>query len=159
MRVSRGFSLCGGILLLSVSLFGATDSTGHYSRWPKVRLGGISVGAGFSNVGGFPGFGYSPYFYQPWAFGDLFWGYPPPAYFYPYGLGELKLKDLTKTASVFVDGGFAGSASQLKDLWIEPGTHNLRVIDGNRSFEERIYVLTGKTLNLSPALQTEGPKQ
>jgi hypothetical protein len=50
---------------------------------------------------------------------------------------------------VYVDGGYAGTIEHLKSFWLEPGAYDVAVTtaDGRR-FEQRVYVLTGKTLKL-----------
>jgi hypothetical protein len=127
----------------------------------RVRLGGIGVSAGYSNFSGF--YPYGPY-YSPigglyastlW---DPFWGAYAP--FYPAGYfglgqgkGEVKLSVDPKNASVYVDGGYAGTADHLKDIWLEPGAYELRVSAPNRApFEERIYVLSGKSVKIEAKL-------
>jgi hypothetical protein len=88
-----------------------------------------------------------------------FWGfYPPfpPDYFSSgNGKGELKLSGLPKNASVFVNGGYAGTADHLKSFWLDPGVYDLEVsvADGQR-YKQRLYVLTGKTLRIDPKAMT-----
>ena len=146
------------------------------SRWPRVRLGGIYVGAGYSRFSGYPGYGYYPYGY---GYPGRFWGYPGyawdpffyggpwihPGYYngFAYGpnLGEVKLETSDKTATVYVDGAFAGYSGKLKNMWLEPGAYNLEVRSGGGDFQKRVYVLTGKTLTLDarskPGQQEQRP--
>lgn len=159
-----------GLQLLAAGSALANDSDGtHYSRWPKVRLAGFAVGAGYTRLGGpglfgYPyGWGYGPGLYAgsfggygPWGWGDPFYGPLPAASFYDASLGKLKLRELDSSASIYLDGGYAGTAGKLKTMWIEPGTHELRITEGDRTFEERIYVLTGKTMTLNPELTSNG---
>ena len=164
MRIPRILAAGAILCIFGTSLFAdSSNTTGKYSRWPKIRVAGFAVGGGYSHFGalGYPGFGfpyYSAFGYAPFGFFGDFWLDPPAAY-YQASLGELKLKTLDKNASIFLDGGFAGNAGQLKSMWIEPGTHEVRVTEGNRSFEERIYVLTGRSLTLHPELATEGSEK
>jgi hypothetical protein len=138
----------------------AANSSG-YSRWPKVRLAGFSVGVGYSHFsGGYPGFGY-PYYgfgypfygfaYSPFLYDPLFYSVPP-AYFYQDTLGKVKIEGAEKDAAIYLDGGFAGTAGKLKDMWVEPGVHDLRVTSQNHTYERRIYVLTGKTLKIAEGI-------
>jgi hypothetical protein len=96
--------------------------------------------------------------YRPWGYwhDPFFYSYGP--YYGPYGtyhgnLGEVKLDTKVKNAEVFVDGAYAGTAGKLKSMWLQPGAHDLevRAPEGGR-FAQRIYVLTGKTIHLRPAL-------
>ncbi len=130
------------------------------------------VGGGYAHSSGFypyP-FAYGPFydpFYYPFCAALLwnpFWGYYPP--FYPAGYfdsgagnGELKLTGAPKDASVYVNGGYAGTMANLKSFWLEPGAYDLAVTtaDGRR-FQQRVYMLTGKTLKVD-AKPLERPKQ
>jgi hypothetical protein len=114
---------------------------------PRVRFGGVYVGAGFG-YGGFPYF--SPFYYDP-----FFYGFSPiyPGYFngYTYGpnMGEVKLQTAGKDGEVFLNGAFAGGAAKLKSMWLDPGAYNLEIRStGHQVYERRIYVLTGKTLRI-----------
>jgi hypothetical protein len=137
------------------------------SRKPHIRFGGFTVGAAYSR--GFPGF-YSPYYgaypYDAAAYPGRFWGLYDPYWYspylhpglytgFPYGpnMGEVKLQAKSKAASVYIDGAFAGTAEKLKHFWLEPGVYNLEVKDGSTSFQQRVYVLSGKTLTVIPAVQ------
>jgi hypothetical protein len=57
-----------------------------------------------------------------------------------------------KDASVFVDGGYAGTVGKLKTFQLRPGSYNieLRDHDGHSFYQERIEVIAGKTLKLVP---------
>ena len=144
----------------AASADGFDKPSAHHTR---VRLGGIAVSGGYAHYSGFYPYPY-PYVYDPFyspfsavtmaMLWDPFWGYYPP--FYPDGFfnsgadkGELKLTGAPKDASVYVNGGYAGTIEHLKSFWLEPGTYDLAVTtaDGRR-FEQRVYVLTGKTLKL-----------
>jgi hypothetical protein len=135
----------------------------------RVRLGGISVSGGYSHYSGFypyP-FAYDPFYYPFSAVSmsmlyDPFWGYPfyPPGFFNSgSGKGELKLTGAPKDASVYVNGGYAGTVAHLKSFWLEPGAYDLAITtaDGRR-FQQRVYMLTGKTLKLE-AKPMEKPKE
>ena len=67
--------------------------------------------------------------------------------------GELQLKADPKDAEVYIDGAYAGKAQHLKNIWLEPGAYNLLFsAPGRESFQRRVYVLSGKTLNISAKL-------
>lgn len=118
---------------------------------PRVRLGGISVGASYGYTSGYyPYFGF-PYFYDP-----LFFGFVHPGFYsgFAYGpnMGEVRLRTPDKTGAVFLDGAYAGEVSKLKHMWLEPGSYNVEIRSGGHpQFERRIYVLSGKTLDLRPS--------
>lgn len=128
--------------LCAVTLAGALDAK------PRIRFGGVTVGAGFG-YGGYP-FLY-PYYYDP-----FFYGFSPiyPGYFngfaYAPNLGEVKLRTPSKTGEVFLNGAYAGTAAKLKSMWLDPGAYNLEVREGGQPiYERKIYVLTGKTLKIT----------
>jgi hypothetical protein len=72
------------------------------------------------------------------------------------GLGEVKLDTEAKGASVYIDGGYAGQAKDRRSMWLRPGTYDLRLRDDGRIYEQRVYVLSGKTLRVRPEFTT-GP--
>src|SRR5947209_10322168 len=141
----------------------ASDSAQSVSspeRHTHVRLGGIVVSGGYAHFSGAYPYGFYDPFYYPFSavsmamLWDPFWGFYPP--FYPGGYfssgagkGELKLSGAPKNASVYIDGGYAGTVEHLKSFWLDPGAYDLTVTspDGRR-FEQRVYVLTGKTLRI-----------
>src|SRR6266700_5579499 len=102
-------------------------------------------------VGGYfgPSYYYGPAWYGPW-YGPG-WGGP---YGYVRGpaTGGVKFETKMKDASVYVDGGYAGTVGKLKTFQLRPGTHDveLRDHDGHSYYQERIEVVAGKTLKLSP---------
>ena len=124
-----------------------------------VRLGTISIGAGFGYYSG-PGWGWGGW-YPPPVYGG-WWGYPYASPFYDpfYGpavywtpqpnLGEVKLRSSSKDAEVYIDSAYAGTASKLKSFWLAPGVYQLEVrATGQAAHQKRIYVLTGKTLKVN----------
>lgn len=152
------------LLLLST----ATVSWSGEGR--RIRLGGVSVNAGYVRGPMWWGpysYGYMPAawgpgYWRPWgpAWWDPFWfnGWAHPGFWngfaYGPGTGEVKLNSAPKEAMVYLDGAFAGTADKLKNIWLEPGAYNLELRDDQgRSWEKRIYVLTGKTLALKPELK------
>jgi hypothetical protein len=98
-------------------------------------------------VGGYfgPGYYWGPSWYGP------YWGGP---YGYETGpaTGGVKFETKTKDAAVYVDGGYAGTVGKLKTFQLKPGSHDLELRDheGHSFYQERIEVIAGKTLKLSP---------
>ena len=135
----------------------------------RIRLGGIAVGASYTR--GWPGYGfYGPRYWGPgwygpynawwpgWGWYDPFW-YSPlavhPGHWMGFargeGMGEVKLDTDAKTASVYIDGAYAGPVKDRRNMWLRPGTYDLQVREGDKKlFEQRIYVLSGKTLRVRP---------
>jgi hypothetical protein len=134
-------------------------------RGTRVRLGGITVGAGYSHFSGYPYFG-SPFPAWPyyWSRYDLLFypsygwlgGFVHPGYYRNYregpGMGQVKLRSDEKLAPVYLDGGYAGVAKDLKTIWLTPGAYDLEVRTDNESFSRRIYVLSGKTVRIDAKL-------
>jgi hypothetical protein len=134
----------------------------------RIRLGGVSVSGGY--MGGGPAW-WGPAYWGPWSgmgmwrpWGPAWWdpmwygGWAHPGYWNGFArgpaMGEVKLPKLQTEAMVYLDGAYAGPAAKLRSMWLEPGRYQLEVKDENgRSWERRIYVLSGKTLELRPALK------
>jgi hypothetical protein len=130
---------------------------------PRVRLGGISAGVGYTSGPawyGPYGYGYGPWaygpgFYRPWwGLYDPFWssGFLHSGLYRGFSqgpnMGEIKLQ-ASKDASVYLDGAFAGTAAKLKSIWLEPGIYELQVLTpGGEEYKRKLYVLSGKTLNI-----------
>lgn len=142
------------------------------ARKTHIHLGAITVGAGYTHFSGGPfgyaygfypyGFGYSPFFFDP-----LWMPYSP--LYYPgyltglrasYGKGEVQLTANPRKAEVFLDGGYAGPAVNLKNIWLDPGAYDLSVVAENRPpFHMRIYVLSGKRLKVNATLGPQKPAE
>jgi|SRR5579864_2178042 len=96
-------------------------------------------------------------YFGPEFYGPAYYGWYSPAYFAPYGEvaapyeGKVKIDTKMKDASVFVDGGYAGTVAQLKTFPLRPGTHNIELRDPSSQtiFQEKIDVLAGKTTKLA----------
>lgn len=149
-----------------------------YSQGRRVRLGGVSVSAGYVRGPMWWGpamwgpVGYGPWFgpglWRPWgpAWFDPFWygGWAHPGFWTGFaqapGMGEVKLDSQDRDAMVYLDGAYAGPVRKLRSMWLEPGKYKLEVRDedGN-SFEKAIYVLSGKTMNLKPELLKAGKEK
>ena len=131
------------------------------SSRPHVRLGGVFIGAGYSRYSGYPSYGYysgfwgrRPDFFYPF----LLWPFAPgfaTGFVYQPNMGEVKIQTNNKTAWVYLNGAFAGRADHLRSMWLDPGVYNFEVRGGNRRYAQRIYVLTGKTLKLTPELMEQ----
>ncbi len=145
------------------------ETTPHRSH---VHLGTISISAGYAHfpAGFFPYYGYGLYpfggfgpFYSPFAYGfySPFYGpYYPGVYGGSLGYGadkgEVKLSTRAKGAQVYLDGAYAGPADKLKNMWLDPGAYNLSVsAPGQQKFEQRIYVISGKTLKIRAQLSAQ----
>jgi hypothetical protein len=133
-------------------------------RRPRIRLGGIVIGAGYSRWSGgwccgYPGYGYygwgpsffpayfawEPLFYHPYYGSGFVWG---------PNMGEVKLHSDLKDAEVFLDGAYAGTVSERKSMWLDPGAYNLEVRAlGKSTYAKRIYVLSGKSLRIKAKLE------
>lgn len=134
------------VTALAIPLFARDDDK------PRIRLAGIGVGMGYNS-----GWGYGPGFYRPWwGLYDPFWssGWVHSGLYRGFAqgpnMGQIKLQ-ADKDATVFLDGAFAGTASKLKSIWLEPGIYELQVVnpDGDE-YKRKVYVLSGKTLNIRP---------
>jgi hypothetical protein len=81
---------------------------------------------------------------------------------YPYGpylvanVGRVKLDTHVKEAYVFIDGSYAGTLRDLKTMMMRSGNHEISVrAPGRETFEQKIYVVAGKTLKLRPELRMQ----
>jgi hypothetical protein len=136
---------------------------------PKLhlRLGTIALGAGYSHFSGpaydsasprgfYPlGWEYSAWWFPDWGPYSLF----TPGYF-AYGSvkGEVKLAAEPKTAQVYLDRAYAGTANHLRNIWLEPGAYDLSLrAPGREDYCRRIYVLSGKALKITAKLATAEP--
>ena len=105
----------------------------------------------FVVVGGY----FGPAYYGPAWYGPAWYG---PDWVAPYGYvrgpvtGSVKIDTKMKDASVYVDGGFAGTVGELKTFHLRPGSHDieLRTHDGNTFYQEHVDVIAGKTLKIVP---------
>ena len=99
--------------------------------------GVVVVGPGFAPYGW-----YGPY-YGPYSYG-------------PYSLanaGQVKLDTQVKEAEVFIEGSYAGKVRELKTMMMRPGSYDISVrAPGRETFEQKVYVVAGKTLKLHPEL-------
>ncbi len=148
------------------------DSGPEKRKW-CLRLGGISVGAGYSHFSGpiYPPYAY-PYAYAPFGFYPGEWSRLPTGIRWeactpttgrdrsPTGTGEGRLIADPKAAEVYINGGYAGTADKLKTLWLDPGAYDLTVsAAGRQPFHQRLYVLSGKSLKITAKLSAEAAKE
>lgn len=139
-------------------------------RKTHVRLGTISFGLGYSYFSGpyyypYPLFGIYPYgVAYPASFCDPFWCAPAsllnPLYSgnlaYAEDKGEIKLTADPKTAEVYIDGAYAGTADRLKTMWLDSGAYDLSVsAKGRKGFHQRIYILSRRSLKILARLEPE----
>lgn len=100
--------------------------------------------------GGFygPGWGwYNPYWGWGWGWGGPYaYGYVPNA----PPTGTVKIVTPAKDADVYVDGGFAGQAGQLKKFKLPVGTHNIELRDhsGHTFHQQSVNVIGGRTVEI-----------
>jgi hypothetical protein len=129
-------------------------------RKSHLRLGTISVGAGYSR---FSSSLYYPYGFYPFSpfysslLWEPYWGYFYPTGYFSYndGKGEVRLS-APKQADVYLDNAYAGKAEKLKSIWLKPGAYDLSVSDNDRaSYHQRIYVLSGKSLKITAKLEPQ----
>lgn len=141
------------------------DDSAQERKW-HVRLGTVSLGAGYvSNpffFGPFWPYGfypyslaYAPFFYDPF-FSPFYGPYYSGGFGYAPDKGEVKLSANPKTAQVFLDGAYAGTVNHLKNIWLDSGAYNLSIsAPGREPYQQRIYVLSGKSLKINAQLSPE----
>ena len=139
-------------------------------RKMHVRLGTISFGLGYSYFSG-------PYYYPYSLFGFYPYGVAYPAFFcdpfscapgsllnpvysgslvYAEDKGEVKLTADPRTAEVYIDGAYAGTADHLKTMWLDSGAYDLSVAaKGRKAFHQRIYILSRRSLKILARLEPE----
>jgi hypothetical protein len=139
----------------------------HRLHW-RLRLGLISLGAGYSSLSGPACYADGPFFYPFGCESAAFWypsfgSYPffAPGYFaYGSDKGEVKLASEPKGAEVYLDRAYAGTADHLKSMWLDPGAYDLSLAaSGGKVFHQRIYVLSGKSLKITAKLVTGEPSR
>lgn len=144
--------LATAIALITTIGVDAADREGR-----RVRLG--SIGVGYSHFNG-PAWPYYSYYGPYSAYPYPFWlsPYIHPGLYSGFGyrpnLGEVKITAADRDASVYIDDAYAGIAGKLKNMWLEPGVYRIRVQDASgKSFERKVYVLTGKRLDIKAELR------
>ena len=88
---------------------------------------------------------YSPFWGPYWG---PYWGYS----YYPNS-GEVKLDTKVKDAEVFINGSYAGTTHDNKTMHLRPGNSSIEIREaGQPRFDQKVYVVAGKTLHLHPEL-------
>jgi hypothetical protein len=107
-----------------------------------------AIGAARGRVGVFVWPGFAPYGWYDPAYGFYPWG--------PYGspnAGQVKVETKVRDAEVFINGSLAGTVGHLKTMTMRAGAYDIEVrAPGNPPFEQKIYVVAGKTVKLHPDL-------
>ncbi len=63
--------------------------------------------------------------------------------------GTVKLENVSKTDSVYINGSYAGTAKKFRSLYLEPGNYTISVKkNGQDILNRQVYVITGKTIKL-----------
>jgi hypothetical protein len=96
-------------------------------------------------------------YFGPGWYGPAYYGWYGPAYVAPYAAipgpyaGKVKFDTKMKDASVYVDGGLAGTVRHLGTFPLRPGTHDIELRDpaGQTVFQQKIDVVAGKTIKLA----------
>jgi hypothetical protein len=161
VRITAGMA----VLVLSLFLFSIpSQADGGFRVWVGGGYGGFGVGFAGGHVRGHyarPYYPYRPYYpnYAPYYAPG--WGVPGPLVYgarYVYvpaarpsnKLGKIQLDGADRMDRVYLDGGYAGIAGDLKTITIKPGTYNLEIKRGGIGvFSQRVAVLEGKTLKLN----------
>jgi len=108
-----------------------------------------AIGAARERVGVIVGSGFAPYGWYGPEYGYYPWG----ANFAIPNAGEVKLDTKIKEADVFIDGSLAGTAGQLKTMYMRAGSYDIQIrAPGRVPFEQKIYVVAGKVVKLHPGL-------
>jgi len=102
--------------------------------------GVVVVGPGFAPYGWYGPY-YGPYSYGPYSIANA---------------GQVKLDTQVKEAEVFIEGSYAGKVRELKTMMMRPGSYDISVrAPGRETFEQKVYVVAGKTLKLHPELRVQ----
>lgn len=134
----------------------------------RVRTGGVSVGVGYAHYSSPLFYGGDSYPIYSWDFSGYRWG-PYFGFWSPLnylGLisesaqgmekGEIKLDFLEKDAEVYINGAYAGTVRDLKRFCLDAGAYDLELRgEGDRLFQKRIYILSGKSLKVSALFSRE----
>jgi hypothetical protein len=92
---------------------------------------------------------YSPFWGPYWG---PYWSAYPYYYSYPNS-GEVKVDTKVKDAQVYIDGAYAGTTHENKTMHLRPGSYNIEIREGGQPhFDQRVYVVAGKTIHLHPEL-------
>ena len=128
---------------LRVSLVALVAVTLMLAVMPAPASARIIVRGGWGPGWYAPGWGYG---WGPGWYGARWAG--APYYYAPHG--DVKIVTPDKQASVFVDGGYAGTVKEMHKFRLRPGTHDLAVKSpsGQTLYNQRIEVIRGKTTEI-----------
>ena len=134
----RKAALVGALALGSLFVSAPPASAGVVVR------GGF-YGRGFYGRGWYGGWGWGPAWYGSGWYGP-YWG----GYYYGPTDGKVKIVTADKDASVYVDGGYAGTAAKMKKFSLRPGAHDLELRDpsGHEFYKQRVEVIRGRTTEI-----------
>ena len=122
------------LFLIGIVLMTLLSATA-FARGPAM----VIVGPGFGPYGWYGSY-YGPYPYGPYLVANV---------------GQVKLDTHVKEADVFIDGSYAGTLRDLKTM-MRPGNYDISVrAPGRETFEQKMYVVAGKTLKLHPELRVQ----
>jgi hypothetical protein len=127
-----------------------------FSAFLLVALPAAAAGRFRGDIGFVPAgrlwYGHDPFFYGPFGYNWPYGAYPEEY----ASAGEVKLSTNVKDAEVFINGAFAGKASKLKTMWLNPDAYTMEVrAPGYASYTTKIYVVPGKTLQVHAELTAE----
>jgi hypothetical protein len=139
-----------GLLMLALLILVPAASAQHGFGGRGFARGGFYGGGYYGGGWGWygPGWGwYGPYAY---GYGYPYWDGRDGAYGSSPRYGDVKITDAAKDALVYIDGGYAGKAGDLKKFHLTTGDHTIELRDpsGHAFHQEKIQVLPGKTLEI-----------
>jgi len=120
----------------------------------RLRLGPVGLGAGYGWYDPFlwGRLGYDAFYPDPTLWPNGYWlaanPSPPP--------GTARLRVTPPQARVTIDGAFAGTVEELRDLRLPPGAYLVQFdLEGFQTQQQKVYVLSGKTMRLDVTLRPE----
>ncbi len=148
----------------------------HTLRRIRPHLGPVTLGTGYDTYSGpialplYYSYAYSRWNYYSYGpfWGSPFWGpssfgYPPYTSVLRAGTdeGHVRLRIDPATAEVLINRAYAGTVAGLKgSIWLKPGAYDLCVkAPGYVAFRRRIYVLSGKKIEIDARLSRSGSSE
>jgi hypothetical protein len=106
----------------------------------------IGHGHGFVYGGFYPAYDWG----WGWGWGGPFWGdFTWAPYYWDY-TGTVKLENVDKSDSVYINGSYAGKAGKLHTIYLDPGSYRVTVENNGKNLvDQRVYVITGNTVKLN----------
>ena len=132
----------------------------------RFHLGTTLLDAGYTSFSG-PAFlplyySYIDPFWRSYLCCTPYYAYPPSVYAVSpgYGQGHVKLQVKPRTAEVLINNSYAGTVASLKgNIWLKAGVYDLTIkAPDHCNFHRRIYVLSGKKLDIVAKLAPETPQ-